>query len=99
MLSGDASREAGSMAKFIASSSNMEAGIEGMTDAALSEWSQYKGLTLKYRLTVAANYGAKGGDLSVKMDRISSLSLGNDDSMISILLENTQNVFQWKTKV
>jgi hypothetical protein len=99
MLSGDPARQAGSMAKFIASSSNMEAGLEGMTASALDQWDYFKGLTLKYKLSVYANYGVNGADMTVKMDRISTLSLGSsdDDALIGILLENTQNLFKWST--
>jgi hypothetical protein len=96
---GSSSSKAGEMAKLTLQASNMEAGIEGMTASALDEWDYFKGMKLKYRLTVTSNYSpANGYDLSVKMDRVSTLSLGNtdDDALIGILLENTQNLFHWK---
>jgi len=99
MLSDDASRQAGSMARFILQNSSMGVGMEATTQAALGEWKNFKGVNLKFRLTVETNYGPKVSSLKIKLDRISSFNFGgeDEDSMISVLLENTQSVFEWKT--
>jgi hypothetical protein len=100
MVSGDPARQAGSLAKYVASNGALGVGVELGTKRALERLKGLNGVKVGCSVTASASWTrAKGFSMKLRLDRSSTIDFGdNPRATVYVLLENVQQIFQFSSE-